>query len=439
MAARVRRNNMTTQKKLKALIRARVDKTGESYTVARRHVLNAQPVSEYQLRGGIHPEIASLANVLASRGISDPTTDRPITEALVLGLGGGLGAGYILWEFAEHGGERRILTTAFRNQWQYPDRWLRKTCDRLGVPVTVSETGGEKRAAQQLSEALDAGLPAVAFVSMADLPYWHLPEEEAGWIGYTIALYGREEDRLLVDDRNRGRLTVSEAEMAVARGRVPSYKNRLLVPDPAATELSEERLVASIQIGLAEQVEHLSSASDSFSLPAIRKWARMLTDDRNPKGWGQVFSDGRGLVRALVSSYEWVVDGGMVGGNLRMLFVEFLGDAARLTGWDLDAPAAAYRRAATAWESFASTCLTAPVVKEVVDLDARRRAAVAKGDSGWEEAKAIAMRSNALVNQTDIGLDSQARDQLFRDMAEALGQVYQAEVAAHTALARAIS
>jgi Butirosin biosynthesis protein H, N-terminal/Domain of unknown function (DUF4872) len=429
---------MTTQKKLKALVRARMDRTGESYTVARRHVLNAQPVSDYQLRGGFHPETAALANALASRGISDPTTDRPISEALILGLGGGLGAGYILWEFEKHGGERRVVTTAFRNQWQYPDRWLRKTCDRLGVPVTVSETGGEKRAAQQLNEALDARLPAVAFVSTADLPYWHLPEEEAGWLGYTITLYGREEDRFLVDDRNRGRLTVSETEIAVARGRIPSYKNRLLVPDPAATELTEEKLVASIDVALAEQVEHLASSSDSFSLPAIRKWARMLTDQRNPKAWPRVFADGRFLLRALVSTHESVTEGGILGGNLRMLFVEFLIEAARLTDRDLDAPADAYRQAAAAWEMFAATCLSAPVVKRVVDFDARRWSAVEKGDVGWEEAAAAAARSNRLLKESDTGLDASEQVRLFGEMAEALLEAHRVEVAAHAALAGAI-
>ncbi len=430
---------MTTQKKLKALVRARMDKTGESYTIARRRVLNAQPVSDYPLRGGVHPDTAALANVLASRGIVDPTTNSPISEALVLGLGGGLGAGYILWEFHEDKGDRRVVTPAFRNQWQYPDRWFRKTCDRLGVPVTVRETTGEKRASQQLIEALEAGLPAVAFVSVALLPYWHLPEAEAKWWGYTVALYGREGDRLLVDDRNRGRLTISLGEAAKARGRIPSYKNRLLVPDPAATELTEERLVASINLALGEQVEHLSSGSDSFSLPAFRKWAKMLTDERHPKGWPLVFADGRGLLRALVSTHESTTESGIFGGNLRLLFVEFLIEASRLTGRDLDAPAHSYRQAATAWEKLAATCLAAPVVKEMVDLDARRRSAVARGDAGWEEAAAVASRSSALLQQGDIGLDAPGRSQLFQDMADALTEAHLSEVAALGALAGSMS
>ena len=64
---------MTTHKKLKGLVRTRMDKTGEAYTVARRHVLSEQ--HGYREFGGIHPETASLANLIANRGITDPTTD----------------------------------------------------------------------------------------------------------------------------------------------------------------------------------------------------------------------------------------------------------------------------------------------------------------------------------------------------------------------------
>ena len=38
---------------------------------------------------------------------------------MVLGVGGGLGAGYILWEFEAH--HTPTLVLGFRNQWQYPD------------------------------------------------------------------------------------------------------------------------------------------------------------------------------------------------------------------------------------------------------------------------------------------------------------------------------
>lgn len=87
---------MTTHKKLKASVRARMGKTGETYMVARRHILNQLPPDQYVLRGGIHPETSSLANALANHGILNPTNRRPLSEAMILGVGGGLGAVYIL-------------------------------------------------------------------------------------------------------------------------------------------------------------------------------------------------------------------------------------------------------------------------------------------------------------------------------------------------------
>jgi CRISPR/Cas system-associated protein Cas10 (large subunit of type III CRISPR-Cas system) len=71
----------------------------------------------------------------------------------------------------------------------------------------------------------------------------------------------------------------------------------LIVVDPAPVELDGDDLVKAVESGLADQVEHLSAKSDSFSLAAIAKWARMLTDERNLKGWGKVFADDHGLVK----------------------------------------------------------------------------------------------------------------------------------------------
>jgi len=74
---------MTTQKKLKASVRARMNQTGESYMVARRHILNRLPSDQYVLRGGIHPDTSSIASALANRGISNPTNGRPLSEAMI--------------------------------------------------------------------------------------------------------------------------------------------------------------------------------------------------------------------------------------------------------------------------------------------------------------------------------------------------------------------
>ena len=426
---------MTTQKKLKASVRARMAQTGESYMVARRHILNRLPSDQYVLRGGIHPDTSSLASALANRGISNPTNGRPLSEAMILGVGGGLGAGYILWQFEKY--DRTVVTVGFRNNLQYPDRWFRKTCERLEMPFEIHETSGQKRAAGHLQDALASGLPAIAYISAADLPYWHLPSEQSGWWGYTIVVYGQDSERFLVDDRNLKPLSLPSQELSASRGRISSYKNRLLVVDPAATELHSETLLAAVESGLTDQVEHLSSKSDSFSLPAIAKWARMLTDERNPKGWTQVFVDGHGLVEALVSAYEGVNEVGILGGNLRSLYADFLKEAGKITGRPLGAAERAYRTAAKSWEEFASVCLEVPVVNEIVDLDRQRRNAIRQGDQGWDEARSAGLQSARLM-KTDAGLGDGARRKLFGRMAEALRIVHGSEVNALEALVGAV-
>ncbi|HYN94548.1 MAG TPA: BtrH N-terminal domain-containing protein, partial [Pilimelia sp.] len=146
---------MTEQKHLKARIRARMARTGERYAAARRHVIGdaERPCTDLgrPLRGGRHPETAAVAHVLADHGVE-------LSEAMVLGIGGGLGAGYILWEFAAH--DTTHLTLGFRRRWNYLD-WVDQTLDRLGARYRVQTTSGAKGAAAALNEVLAAGERAI--------------------------------------------------------------------------------------------------------------------------------------------------------------------------------------------------------------------------------------------------------------------------------------
>jgi len=330
---------MTTRKHFKALVRDRMRRTGEPYTVARRHVEAAAPVP-WELRGGLHGETAAFANVLANLGVE--YEGRPLSEAMILGVGGGLGAGYILWEFEAWG--YRALTLGFRREWQYPARWAAGTAERLGLRAELHETGGAKGAATALDAQLDQGLPAIVWIDPFRLGHRGLPESRDGFGGPPIVVYGREGADYLIDDRSTRRERVSADRLAAARARVVSYKHRLLTIDPARVDVGE--LPAAVETGLALQVEHLSAKSDSFSLPAWRKWARMTTDTRNKKGWPTVFADGRGTASARASLYT----GAAGGAHLRGLYADFLDEAGALLGRDLSGPAAAWRAAAAAWD-----------------------------------------------------------------------------------------
>ena len=289
---------MTARKHFKQLVRERMRKTGERYTVARRHVEGADDAA-WELRGGVHGDTAAFANVLANLGVL--ADGEPLSEAMILGVGGGLGAGYILWEFEAH--DARVLTLGFRRQWQYPARWAAETAERLGLHAEVHETGGAKAAAAALDAQLDRGLPAIVWIDTERLGHRGEPPWRSGHGGPPLVVYARSGDEYAFDDRSSVRETVPAARLAAARARVVSYKHRLIAIDPERIDLDADRLRAAVADGLRLQVEHLSAASDSFSLPAWRKWARMITDTRNAKGWPRVFADGHGIASACASIY----------------------------------------------------------------------------------------------------------------------------------------
>jgi Butirosin biosynthesis protein H, N-terminal/Domain of unknown function (DUF4872) len=415
---------MTESKHLKARIRARMARTGERYMTARRQVVGeaAAPGDDHgwRLRGGVHPDSAAIATVLAHDGAS-------VSEAMVLGVGGGLGAGYILWEFESHG--TRTLVLGFRNAWQYPDRWASKVLERLGVPFAMHETSGTKGAAARLDAALAAGRPALVTVDRAEIGYWHLPASHSGRGGYPVVVHAIDGDRVRIDDRNLAPLSVPRKRLDAARARVVSYKHRLVVMEPAAVD--EETLRAAVRAGLDDAVEHLGARSDSFGLPAWRKWARMLVDTRGAKAWPNVFADQRGLAGALLSAYEGIEPVGSYGGHLRGLYADFLDEAAAL----LDDPrlgeaASVYRVLAERWHALAELVLPGDVPQFAAlreELAAVHESVVARGDAGADEAAAAAERLWALRAELDAAPPVEPD---FVRLSEAVTAIYEAEVEA---------
>ncbi len=384
---------MTSHKHLKARVRARMSKTGERYAEARRHVVAAagQPATRdlgYPLRGGVHPDAAAVVHSL----LATPADGGSISEAMVLGIGGGLGAGYILWEFESRG--EPIVTLGFSNQWQYPDRWLRKTCGRIGVGVDLRETGGASKAMADLVTVLDAGgPPPLVWIDACEIGYWHLPTSLSGMGGYPVVVYRQSGDRFHIDDRNTAPLTVDAATLRAARGRVPSYANRMVVLQPPDT-IPEGVLATAVREGLADQVEHLASTSQSFSLPAWRKWSRLLVDERNAKAWPVVFRDQHGLFGALLTVYESIGSTGFGGGSLRALYAAFLEEAGAL----LDDPALTGEAARAhdldrMWRDLAAAAVPESVAafRDAKDLiDQLHEHVLDDGDAGRPAAEAVA-------------------------------------------------
>ena len=424
---------MTKQRHLKERVRARMLKTGESYTAARRRVVAGRPetdnsVAGYALRGGTHPDTAALSNTLADAGVT--SGGRALTEELILGIGGGLGAGYILWQFT---GRNPIVTLGFRNQFQYPVRWLAKTCSRLGIEPTVNETTGHVTAMRTLREALSVDGPRpLVWIDAQEIGYWHFPERFSGMAGYPVVVIEERGDRFLIDDRNSAPISVDEATLRVARGRVSSYRNRLVTLG-APSRISSDVVVEAIEAGLEDQVRHLKSDSDSFSLPAWRKWARRVSDTKHRKGWGNVFADQQGLFGVLLSIYESIESSGFGGGSLRRLYASFLDTAADLTDRPLlSRVSGAYRDLDKQWVDLAERVAPGdvePFSRARGLIDSLHEQVLDGGDAHRAAAQMTAKELWRLRDAGDGGplFDAETFAGFLQDLGDEINALYEAE------------
>jgi len=397
-------------------------------------------VKSYKLLGGKHPETATVKNALASLGVKAPHTGKPFTEEMLLGIAGGLGMGYILWEFKKH--NTAILVMAFQNKWNYPVKFLGNLCKRIGVKAVFKETSGTVAAGKNLKDALAQEVPGIVWVDQAHLPYLSLPREFNGCFGGIVNVYGYDEkhDHFLIHDLGKKLLLLSAQELAQARGRIPSYKNRLLLVQPPA----EIDLKHAIIDGIQDCVDYLSAPSETFALPAIAKWAKLMTEAKNKKGWPVVFKKRQGLYGTLVSVYEGIEHKGTGGGGMRGMYADFLTEAAAV----IDKPGLLeatqhYKTLAKMWTKLAEACLPDHMkpCKEVKALLRQKYQLLkTKGESGLAQVGKISEKLNAHEKKlnTSFPLSDVETNRLFAEIQEQLFNIHEAEKRALEALRAAL-
>jgi hypothetical protein len=185
---------MTQHKHLKQLVRARMQKTGESYAAARRQIVQQVAPSPLQSQGlrqfphfpGIVPAAAGLRVLFTHAGILAPHTGQPLSEPMVFGIAGGIGAGVFAFHYAKE--DFSSFFVAGRHLWQDDVAYTRSACERVGLVPVVTESSGAKSAEKQLLAALDAG-PVLAWVDMAHLPHRELPKVFSGMVYHLVTVY----------------------------------------------------------------------------------------------------------------------------------------------------------------------------------------------------------------------------------------------------------
>jgi hypothetical protein len=340
---------MPTDKDFKRLVRARMDRTGEAYTTARAYLRpQPDPGPAGPLRGR-NPETAALTRLLAALGVTDPASGRPLTEATALGVAGGIGFAYFVFEYEE-------LATLYLggriNSYVQKRDAAEAALARLGVPFRTRTTRGPATAERQLRAALDQGRPVIVTVDAARLGSRSVPEWLCGMVPQDVLVEPGDGGDPRVWELAPAPVQVPWAELAEARAGVASARHRLIEAEPPPEPVD---LAGAAAGGIATTWRGmLEPPMRNFGVPGLAKWAELLTTPRDPKGWPRLLEPPGRQVQLLTWLYDWVETAGTGGGFFRAMYAEFLEEAAGL----LEQPTLArlagdYRELAAAWSGLA--------------------------------------------------------------------------------------
>ncbi|MYD09803.1 MAG: DUF4872 domain-containing protein [Chloroflexi bacterium] len=390
---------------------------------------------------GRYWDTAAIRNALDYQGVLAPHTGQPFSEAMLLGISGGVTFGYFTFHYKGYDPQVNLLT---RNTFEPMERIY----DRMKLPRDLRRSASANKGRQNLIDALEEGYAAIASPDGSLLPYNALPYDQANWHTMPLVIYGYEPDsgEAYISDRSRTSLTVSTDDLDAARARVKKDRHGLTLlgaPDDSA-------LAGAIRAGIADTVQlmtekPLKGSARNFGLKALQHWADMLA--KTSKGsWAREYATGRPLLAVLISSYTFLGPAfGKTMGAERDVYADFLNEAAAaLEAAALNDVAALYRESAAAWQRLLDSLLPedAPMLSETRALiDRKTDLFIESGAAQLDEIRACYQRLEALKTEaeSDFPLSESEVAELRASIRDRVLEVSEAEAAAVLALKGAIS
>lgn len=350
---------MTKQKHLKRRVRARMKKTGESYSSARRHVLSQVATDDSMMHWpGNNPATNALRVLLANHG------QERFSEAMTLGIAGGLGAGVFTFHY-----EKEDFVSFFiagRHRWEDDRAFLQHALERMGYQANVFETGGAETAQKQLAEQT---LPAIIWADAGSLPYRAMPSQWSGGGYHVIVVYEFEPGKgALVGDLADRPIRMPVEALASARGRIKKDKHRMLT---LGRRQRDPDLAQMIGEGIKACHRGLEAGRANFTLKAFESLSSRMHGSQAKDSWEKLFPPGRHLWTALTALYDFVEHYGTGGGLLRPLYAAFLREAGDTLGDQRYLEAAElYSGLGNSWSELAEVALAEeqPIFREAKRL-----------------------------------------------------------------------
>ncbi len=329
---------------------------------------------------GLHYETGSVHNILALQGIQMPHTESAPSEALLLGLSGGITFGY--FSFAYKGLDPHVALLT-RNTFDP----LEKLLDGLGVVRTVKQTTDASKAEKNLFDALDNGQAVLVWADQISLPYntydGMLGDEMYMMIPIVVFDHDAKKGTVDIADQSRKPMKIDASILTRARARVKKEKFRqMTLTLPAFDKLAQgvaSALRASIQSFHTSPVKGYAT---NFGFAAYQRWADALINHKDKQSWDKVFPAGRPMFAGLVSAFERIELFGTGGASSRPLFGDFLDEAALiLNNSALRESAAQIRALAPLWTALDKTLLP----DELHLFKETRQLLLKKRDLFWEK------------------------------------------------------
>lgn len=354
---------------------------------------------------GRHSETGSIHNALAVQGIKAPHTGEPYSEALLLGVSGGIAFGYFTFEYKGYLPHVAMLTRNTFNPFS-------TVLERLGIAQDIQQTSSAETAEKNLQNALDTGLFPILWADQFSLSYNDVAPSDVMWSPLPLLAVGSDGKTVTIADRSSRPFHVAIDELTKARGRIKDDKYRLLTieaPQPS-------KLAAAVHKGICQAIslfteEPPRGARDNFGFAAYEKFAEMLVNKRNKQSWERFFPPGARMYHALAGSnfqpglYHWVNTWGSSDGADRALYADFLEEAAKILKRPaLSEAAATFRESHALWLQFADAALpdTVLLLAESRKLIARKHQLfIEKGEAALPEIKKINERHRELLKQAE--------------------------------------
>ena len=393
---------------------------------------------------GRHWETGSIHNALAMQGIKAPHTGQPYSEALLLGVSGGIAFGYFTFEYKGYLPHVAMLTRNTFNPFS-------TILERLGVAQDIQQTNKADVAEKNLLDTLESGLYPLVWADHFSLPYNCLNPDNAMWGMLPILAVETDGKSVTVADRSSQPLHLSMADLTKARGLVKEDKYRIMTLDAPQTT----KLAAAVHKGICQAIKLFTEdpprgARDNFGFAAYEKLAEMLVNTRNKQSWERNFGPGVRMYHALAGSpvqpgaYHWVMTWGSADGAERGLYADFLLEAAQILKKPaLKESAEKFRESYKLWLKFADALLPhdIPLLAECKKLIQKKHDLfVNEGESALPEIKQINARLNELLSQseTDFPLSNAQAAELRTNLRDILLKISAVEQKAVNLLQSAI-